>query len=88
MVHYYSGSGEAHPLVNIYCDGHRVATYGQAPSLVTGYSISGSFCQGHTWQVVDVQTHVTGGVTSCTITPLHPDGQTTGYRVLYNNAAY
>ena len=32
MVHYYSGSGEAHPLVNIYCDGHRIATYGQAPT--------------------------------------------------------
>jgi hypothetical protein len=89
MVHYYSGSGEAHPMVNIYCDGHRVATYGQAPDLVTGYTTSGGFgCQGHSWRVADVLTHVNGGITTCDVTPLHPINQPTGYRVLLNDTTY
>jgi hypothetical protein len=89
MVHYYSGSGEAHPLVNVYCDGHRIATYGQSPDQVTGFDTSGgSNCQGHSWRVADVVTNVSGGVTSCDVFPLHPQGQTQGYRVLENDASY
>ena len=89
MVHYYSGSGEAHPLVNIYCDGHRIATYGQSPSLVTGFSTSGGFgCQGDTWRVADVVTHVNGNQVSCDVTALHPNGQQSGYRVLRDDTSY
>ena len=93
MVHYYSGPfldpGEAHPMVNVYCNGHRVATYGQAPDLVTGFDDpGGSGCQGHTWRVADVVTHVSGGVTTCDVLPLYPDGQNQGYRVLYDDTSY
>ncbi len=88
MVHYYSGSGEAHPLVNIYCDGYRIATFGQAPSVVTGFDRSMWDCGGATWRVADVTTHVQGGQTSCDVTALHPDGQNAGYRVLYDDTSY
>jgi hypothetical protein len=89
MVHYYSGSGEAYPLINVYCEGHRIATYGQTPDQVTGFDDSGGYgCQGHTWRVADVVTHVSGGVTSCDVFPLHPNGQTQGYRVLHNDTTY
>jgi hypothetical protein len=88
MTHYYSGSGEAHPLVNIYCDGHRVATYGQAPDQVTGFSTSGSGCQGHTWRVADVTTTVQGGVTSCAVDAVHPPNQATGFYIRQNSTEY
>jgi hypothetical protein len=85
MVHYYNGSGEAYPLVNIYCDGHRVATYGQAPNRVTGFTDSEHGCQGHTWRVADIQTHLSGGETSCTVTALHHRNETSGYLIRRNN---
>lgn len=90
MVHYFSGFGQANPLINIYCDGHRIATYGQAPDQLGGvFTTSGGYgCQGHTWRVADVVTHVNGGVTTCDVLPLHPGGQTTGYRVLSNDTTY
>ncbi len=89
MVHYYSGSGTEHPLVNIYCDGYRVGTYGQLPNQVTGFNSSGGYgCQGNTWRVVDVETLVSGGVTTCNLTALHPPGQTSGYDVRNNDTSY
>jgi hypothetical protein len=88
MVHYYSGSGAEHPLVNIYCDGFRVATYGEAPNTVPGYNSSGSGCQGDTWRVADVTMSVVGGVTTCTVDALHPSGQVTGFDVRTNDTTY
>lgn len=89
MVHYYNGSGEAHPMVNIYCDGHRVATYGQSPDVVTGFTTSGQYgCQGHTWRVADVKTDVSSGSTLCDVRALHPANQTTGYYVKMNSTDY
>lgn len=88
MVHYYSGFGTEHPLINIYCDGYRVGTYGQAPNQVTGFSSSSSGCQGNTWRVVDVETLVSGGVTTCNLTALHPGGQPTGFDVRNNDTSY
>ena len=72
----------AHPLINIYCGGRLRATYGQAPDLVMGFDVSGGNGTGDMWRVADVTTTVVGGVTTdCTITPLHPTGQTSGYWV-------
>jgi hypothetical protein len=84
MVHYYGGSTVTHPLVNVYCGGHLQATYGQAPDLLSGFGkADGSFGKGPMWRVVDVkpQVNAQGVTTGCDLTPLHPAGQTTGYRV-------
>jgi hypothetical protein len=89
MVHYYSGGGaEARPLVNIYCDGHRVATYGQAPNQVSGFTSSGSSCGGHTWRVADIATTVSGGVTTCNVSAIHPPGQSSGFYIRLGSSDY
>jgi hypothetical protein len=83
MVNFYGGGGiTAHPMINIYCGGYLKATYGQAPDLVTGFDTSGGDSSGDMWRVVDVTPMVAGGVTTdCTLEPLHPPGQTSGYWV-------
>jgi hypothetical protein len=89
MINYYGGTGEAHPLVNIYCGGRLRATYGQAPDLVTGFDVSGGNTNGDLWRVADVTTTVVNGVTTdCTITPLHAPGQSSGYWVGQNPRTY
>jgi hypothetical protein len=90
MVHYYDGSVATHPLVNVYCDGHLQATYGQAPDLVSGFNVGGQFAAGTMWRVVDVTTHVNamGVTTGCDLTALHPPGMATGYHVTNNSTAY
>jgi Putative metal-binding motif len=82
-VHHYSGSGPSHPLVNIYCGGHLLGTYGRAPDLVPGFTAGGSRGSGPLWRVVDVKTFVNaaGETTGCDLTPLNPPGQTSGYYV-------
>lgn len=81
MVHYWAGTGAAHPLVNVYCGGHLRGTYGAAPDVVPNFDTSGSSA-GDVWRVVDATPVVVGGVTTdCTLTPLHPPSQTTGYWV-------
>jgi hypothetical protein len=86
MVHFYGGSSTvAHPLVNVYCGGTIVATYGAAPDFVQQFNKPGDYANGSggsMWRVVDVTTHVSGGVTTgCDLTPLHPSGSTSGYWV-------
>jgi hypothetical protein len=89
MVHYYDGSGEPHPMVNIYCDGHRIATYGQAPDFVTGFNDAGGYgCQGSTWRVAEIKTDVSSGSTICDVRALHPPNQNTGYDVRQNTTSY
>ena len=81
MAHYYSGTGAVHPLVNIYCAGVLRASYGAAPNELTNFTVSGS-STGNTWRVVDATMQVVAGVTTgCTLAPLHPPSQTTGYYV-------
>jgi hypothetical protein len=82
-VHHYSGSGPSHPLVNIYCGGKILASYGKAPDLVAGFTDGGGLGSGPIWRVVDVKTHVdaAGNTTSCDLTQLHAAGQTAGYNV-------
>jgi hypothetical protein len=85
MVHYYSGSGAAQPLVNIYCGGRMLASYGLPANPVPGFDEPGALFDewsGDMWHVADIVPTVSGGVTTgCNITQLHPNGQTNGYRV-------
>ena len=90
MVHHYSGNITTHPLVNIYCGGTLLGTYGQAPDLVPGFTMGGSFGGGPMWRVVDITTHVdaSGVTTDCTLTPLHPPGMISGYWVTNGDRSY
>lgn len=88
MVHYYYGSGPANPLVNIYCDGHRIATYGLAPDTVDTFTTSGWQCSlGHTWRVADVEVHeLPDGANECVVDALSSGGG--GYHVRLNDDQY
>lgn len=82
MLNYFSGTGAAQPMVNIYCGGYLKATYGQAPDTVPGFDESGGDTDGDMWRVADVTPVVVGGVTTdCTVTQLHAPGMTSGYWV-------
>jgi hypothetical protein len=98
MVHYYgqdSGSSsknvDEHPIVNIYCGGNLLATYGQAPNPLTGFNTgAGDPAKGLMWRVADVAPMVdaSGNTTGCTVTAIHPPATTSGYYVTNNNTAY
>jgi len=89
MVHYYGGSVETHPLVNIYCGGHLLGTYGQAPDQLAGFNHGEGESSGLMWRVVDVTTHVTGAdTTGCDLTALHPPGVPGGFYVTNDNTDY
>ncbi|MCA9676760.1 MAG: hypothetical protein KC464_17125 [Myxococcales bacterium] len=102
MAAYYSGSSTAgtlvaHPMVNDYCGGHLVGSYGAAPDVVTTFDHSGGWGGGDMWRVVDVtpQVATTDGdgdgfvdTTGCTLNPLHPPGMTTGYWVTDGDRTY
>jgi hypothetical protein len=89
MINYFSGTGAAQPLVNIYCGGHLRATYGQAPDLVPGFDVSGGGSSGDMWRVADVTPTVENGeTTDCTITPLHAPGMSSGYWVATTPRTY
>ncbi len=88
MVAYYGGTGNVNPLVNIYCGGYLISSYGVAPDLAT-LATSGGYAAGNMWRVVDVAPTVSGGMTTgCTTTALHPPGMTTGYWVTNNDISY
>ncbi len=72
LVHFYSGpTPVTYPLVNVYCDGARLATYGEVPQVV-GFA--------ETWKVVDVTTNVSStGDLTCVLDPVL---DTTGNYVL------
>jgi hypothetical protein len=93
MVHYFGpavGGPTTHPLVNVYCGGRLLATYGAAPDLVAGFDQAGGFGEGPMWRVVDVQPTVNGSgtTTGCTLSPLHPPGTSSGYWVTNNVRTY
>jgi hypothetical protein len=90
MVHFFGGNNvETHPMVNVYCGGNLLATYGADPDTVSGFNTAAGFALGQVWRVVDVTTQVSGGVTTgCTFDPLHPSGSTSGYWVTNNVTSY
>lgn len=88
MVANFTGA-EAHPLVNVYCDGHRTATIGAAPDALVGFSgTSGSLAIGALWRAADVTTHVDGTQTTCTVNVLHPPGASAGFDVTQDDPRY
>ena len=80
----------AHPVVNVYCDGRRIATYGAAPDAVPMFAGSvGSVAAGAMWRVADITTHVAAdGTLTCDPQLLHPRGRPTGYFVTYDDGSY
>jgi hypothetical protein len=82
MVQNFTGT-IARPVVNVYCGGRRIASYGVAPDTVPGFSgVSGYSGIGAMWRVADVVTHVdAAGLTTCDVTAVHPSGATSGYDV-------
>jgi hypothetical protein len=89
MVQNFTGT-TAHPIVNVYCGGRRFATFGAPPDALpkfTGSAKGGTV--GAMWRVADVTTHVTAsGDVSCSVTPLHPTGSSTGYFVTRDDASF
>ena len=77
-----------HPLLNVYCGGSLVATYGEAPDVLGGFNHGDGWNAGLMWRVVDVTTHVAGGVTTCDVTALHPPGMVAGYWMTNNVSTY
>ncbi|HOW52314.1 MAG TPA: hypothetical protein PLV42_09765 [bacterium] len=74
FVHYYDdgkpfGTRVTYPVVNVYCDGIMLGSYGVSPQ-VQGFDKSGGDDGGDGWKVVDVTTDVTAGITSCTLDPI------------------
>jgi hypothetical protein len=79
----------ARPLVNVYCDGRRVATIGAAPDIVANFiGNSGTAAIGALWRVADVTTHVSGSQTTCTVNVLHAVGASNGFNVSYDDPHY
>ena len=90
MVQNFTGS-RAEPLVNVYCGGIRVATYGASPDEVPGYrGRPGQDSIGAMWRVADVTTFVDadGNTTGCDPVLLHPPGEDSGYDVTYDDPRY
>jgi hypothetical protein len=89
MVQNFSGP-VAHPIVNVYCSGSRVATFGAPPDTLPSFSgIGDGMGFGAMWRVADVVTHATsGGDIDCTVTGLHPKGTTAGYYVTNEDPSY
>jgi hypothetical protein len=87
MVHNFSGSS-SRPIVNVYCGGRLMATFGAAPDFVTGFA--GARAQvGAMWRVADVLAIVDGsGDVYCEVTALHPPGAGVGYDVSVNDSRF
>ncbi len=72
-VHYFNGGAVTHPIVNIYCGGNRLGTFGQIPDQLQNFEEGHPQVNGPIWRVVDVTTHVdtmTGETTGCDLVPL------------------
>jgi hypothetical protein len=90
MVQNFTGTA-SHPLVNVYCSGRRVATYGQPPSEVQNFQgTPGRDAIGAMWRPADVRVQVApdGRTTGCDVQPLHPPGSTQGYWITQNDPRY
>ncbi len=91
MVQNWTGT-TARPLVNVYCSGRRIATYG---GITPGDAVprfngtSGDMGIGAIWRVADVTTHVdAAGLTTCESLQLHRPGAMTGYNVTNDDPSY
>jgi hypothetical protein len=96
MAHYFSGSIEIHPMVNIYCGGQLKATYGQAPNTLgpcpgpSCFNSGQGLNKGLMWRVADVEalSNAMGDTVDCNVTAVHPPGTTSGYYVTNNDSSF
>jgi hypothetical protein len=88
MVHNFSGPA-ARPLVNVYCSGRRVATFGAPPDEVPRFTGDRDPMVGAMWRVADIRVRLgPDGQTRCEVTRVpRPDGAP-GYDVTYNNPRF
>jgi len=90
MVHHFTSTTRlAKPLVNVYCGGDLLGTYGQAPNEVESFDEGGSREGGDMWRVVDITTHVNaqGDTTGCDLDLLTPPGGS-GYYLTLDDPTY
>ncbi|HYQ15612.1 MAG TPA: PKD domain-containing protein, partial [Polyangiaceae bacterium] len=88
MVANFSGQ-QAHPLINVYCDGRRTATIGAPPDQLPTFSGSrGDSAIGALWRAADVTTHVSATGTTCTVNVLHPPSASTGFDVTVDDPRF
>jgi hypothetical protein len=90
MVQNFGGM-RSRPLINVYCSGRRVATYGEPPNEVLGFEGPYGWTSiGAMWRVADVTVAVdaTGRTTGCDAKPLHPPGTAQGYWITQNDPGY
>ena len=90
MVQNFTGT-IARPVVNVYCAGARVATYGLAPDEVPDFEgDSGAFDIGAMWRVADITMRVgsDGETVGCDVAAVHPPGTSRGYDVTQGDNRY
>ncbi len=87
MVHNFTGL-RARPLVNVYCEGRRIATFGAAPDEVPDF-FDAPGGVGAVWRVADVTTRrdAAGGL-ACDVELLRPPWRWTGYDVTYGDPRF
>ena len=90
MVHYFGGDVTTHPVVNVYCGGALVGTYGAAPDELDRFNRGDGEAMGQMWRVVDVTTLVPGmdRDTDCELDPIHPPGERSGYYLTDGDTRY
>ncbi len=88
MVHNFSGT-RARPLVNVYCAGRRVATFGAPPDEVPRFEGETNPMVGAMWRVADVRVRVgVDGRTQCEVSRVARPGGAPGYDVTYNDPRF
>jgi hypothetical protein len=90
MVQNFSG-WRSRPLVNVYCGGRRVATFGAPPDEVPRFEgLPGRDAIGTMWRVADITAHVdaAGDTTGCAVELLHPPGDPHSYYVTRNDPSF
>ena len=90
MIQNWTGT-LAHPVVNVYCAGRPIATFGAAPDELEGFTMTALLGDpGAMWRVADIEMHVdaSADTVDCTVTGLHPPGEDTGYDVTFNDPRF
>lgn len=79
---------EAHPLVNVYCGGKLAGSFGGPDAPLEGFGVEGE--SQELWRVADVQMQVDGSgrTTGCSLQPLYPEGETTGFRITTSDLSF
>lgn len=91
MVQNFTGE-VSEPVVNVYCGGRRVATFGEAPNQINNFrGPSGGTSPGAMWRVADVTVSVdpaTGETTDCDARLLRRPGMIDGFYLTVDDPSY